>query len=191
MIELPDDNADAVLLYCCWVSNYSPFVYGFSCKEKTSNGDNPKALVEHQRYVDAYMFGDKVLDHDFCDMILDHLLKHAETVKLWPISQFMRIFEVSGAQDPPRKLIPDLYEYVGEAKWYEKPCKDVSAEAWHAIASAVYKRWPQKDGRQIWYRPTARPWHTFPCRYHWHTKFGGRCYREKDSWEEGLTWRTL
>jgi len=126
----------------------------------------------------AWLFGDKVLDHDFCDMVIDNLLSHALSTKNLPAASLFRLYQVCAPNIPARQLLVDMYVYVANPGWFDNGDRVLSEEAYRNITVALIAR----KGMQS--NMANAPWLADCCRYHWHKKDGGTCYKDKAHWAE-------
>jgi hypothetical protein len=140
---------------------------------------DPTKRQEFNDLAKAYIFGDKILDRDFCDFVIDSILIHAQRVSRWPYLLFFDIFNASTDEAPARHLLTDAFIYVAHEGWlismnHEE--KNFSEEAWKAIAYALVRKKNQTTHH------TDGPWLHDPCKYHWHRKNSTSCYRLSKSW---------
>jgi hypothetical protein len=129
----------------------------------------------------AYVFGDKIFDHNFCDMILDCLMVSCRTTLMMPHRVMFDIFKLCCKDAPPRQLLIDAFVYGANDTWF-KGSKAKAAlldeEAWREIATALIRK--RNDDTSV----KSAPWIINMCIYHWHTKEGGACYEISKVWSE-------
>lgn len=171
VIELPEDDADGFHVYCCWLYGFSPFqnmAWSDSREHEMSAVDK-----DFCRLYDLWSFGMKILDRDFCDMVMDKILYFGTSTGSWPVNQMMLIYKRCSEHDPPRLLLCDIFTRISSEKWYTSPYMASDAEIWNAIAVALFR------AKRAVQPADDRPWIWNQCRYHWHTKDGSKCYKTK------------
>jgi len=172
VIELPEDDVMIVDLYIAWLYGKNPFAHPHPCQCK----DGP-ANIFKQLSVGAWKFGDKVLDHLFCDLVIDMALLYGERGGNFSVNLFFASFHASALNDPVHNLLGDSFVYLAPSYWLKG--REGSAEAYKEIAERMLK-----EGNR--YGPDEAPWFTDPCLYHWHKKHGGACYKDKVDWGKDI-----
>lgn len=135
LTELPEDEPKVFKVYLCWLYGVSPFKTMTACTRCTSNG-----CPQFPELADAYVFGNKILDFDFCDMIVDAIRSHMKSSDCILTDEFFTIWQVSKKNSPPGRLPFDAYAYDGEKSWFEDSKAfndDFDAEAWRSIAKVL------------------------------------------------------
>jgi len=168
LVEFPEDTIEIFDLYIAWLYGKNPFSHVGQCECKDD-------VSLHDKYdlnlVDAWILGDKLLDYDFCDMVVDSLLRHSDAATIGlPIKTFFNMFKASAEDNPVRQMLVDVLLYDTGPSWI-----DIST-----FTVAAYKtiiRDFLKHGTQL--SADDAPWRHDPCVYHWHKKNGGSCYKEK------------
>lgn len=180
IIRLPDDGAKTFSLYSCWLYNSSPFattaVADLAATALTGDAlqkAKDDLADESEWLAEAYQFGIKILDHDFCDMVLDRMLGRALDMTYWPFKSFFEMFCHSNTNDPQRRLLVDIWLYVSQGHWFERGGPAFNAEAWKEITKALVAN----KGASL--TSADGPWRSDPCHYHWHRKNGTLCYKVK------------
>jgi hypothetical protein len=161
-------------LYSRWLYNAPSLSIGDEGKVNQSlvavGASSELWFNEVERAANAYMFGDKIFDRDFCDFAIDDLLAHVKLAKRCPIGIFFELRVASSQDAPVRMLLPDSFAYAGDEEWFVNV--HYNEDAWKHIALAAIRN---KGGKHI-----RAPWTTGEtCKYHWHTKDGGACYKTK------------
>jgi len=169
LIELPEDEPEVFEEYFAWL--YSKSHVSRSGKSTPINEIN--ADFEHMRKL--WMFGDKVLDHDFCDMVVDALISTAKLVGRWPIPSIFKIREVCGPNAPIRQFLVDMYLHLAHDTWFEEKY-NLNVDAYKEIVHAFALKKSTSPTK------ANAPWTLDGCVYHWHKKEGGICYKDKDYW---------
>lgn len=172
IVELPEDDVNAFQIYSCWLYGLSPFV------EPDPKMEKQQIDLEYHRLGPAWDLGHKILDRDFCDMIIDRMLDLASCTSHWPALELIHIFKLCSENDPSRLLLCDVYTHVSDLKWYNDPSEGMDVEVWRAIATTLFKMMETKNPKQT---RSKRPWKKDRCQYHWHTKDGKECYKTKYS----------
>lgn len=170
IVSLPDDEVETFAVYCDWLYNTSPFTESIS----TGTKDVKAIWFVYRR---AYMFGDKVLDRDFCDMILDETMKTAKKLGVTPTGLLFFIFNLAYEGVPARQLLLDVMLYSADSKWLNNPYwNDVNNfEAMKEISKTFIR------SKESPIEASKAPYtsHKTMCRYHWHTMTGSACFRTK------------
>lgn len=180
MIDLPEDEPQLFKFYLCWLYGTWPFEYITTCikfDRKTLE------CAEFIQLADAYVFGNKILDFDFCDMVLDSLCAHAHhahATDLVPTGSFFEIWKVSKKHSAPRKLLLDAYVYSGSKEWFGASDSDeFDQEAWRCIAEVLIA--DREDDTELGADEEPRK-SDDTCRYHLHINETGACYKKTREW---------
>jgi len=126
----------------------------------------------------AWLLGDKVLDHDFCDMLIDSFLDHALSTYMFSTAELFRLYKVCATDVPVRQFLIDVHVYAAVPEWYDDGGEVLSEEVYRNITAALTARKGMQSNME------NAPWLVDPCRYHWHKKEGGTCYKDKAHWTE-------
>lgn len=176
IIELPEDDVKIVDLYISWVYRQNPFVHPVPCQCS-------KNFRELERFtVGAWQFGDKVLDHPFCDLVIDVALAHGGATQIYPLPLFSATFDTSARDAPVHNLLGDAFVYLAKPKWLDAIV--CSAEAYKEIARRCMSDGYILNGEK--FTPSNAPWIKDPCVYHLHKKNGGICYKDKVEWGKDI-----
>lgn len=146
--------------------------------DETNDSDYPfdeqKPRDYCYRLLAAWRFGNKVLDNDFCDMVIDQLCLDDATQQSYSIAAYSRIYELAPKNSAPRKLLIDAFTFEGGPEWFDNSSYIKSAEMWKAIAKSVMVQWSDQTlhGRAYQSRPVDK------CRYHLHNAETGLCYKD-------------
>jgi len=167
LVEFPEDSIETFDLYIAWLYGRNPFPHVGQCECK---GDRLTRLKNDHTLIDAWMLGDKLLDYDFRDMVVDSLFQHSDAINGWPAKTFIKIFKASAEDDPVHQMLVDVLLYDTSPDWID--ISTFTVAAYKTIIRAFLKH-----GTQL--KPEDAPWRHDPCVYHWHKKNGGSCYKEK------------
>lgn len=175
VVSLPEDDPDAFEIYVSWLYKRSPFTSEALLAPSSEQSTSLSPLKQVERFISAYLLGDKLLDDDFCDMIIDALLEYSAARNAWPTKQAERIFLISPPESPQRNLLPDIVVHRGNAAWFNASSKNIlgySSEALIAITRGLLlSRGKNTLAREAW------PWVVDPCVYHRHKKTQKQCYK--------------
>jgi hypothetical protein len=117
-IPLPDDSPSIVDLYIHWV--YSSRVFSRQ-RPKEEN----RVGKEFDLLVGGFIFGEKIQDGDFKDVIIDALIKCISTpdeggTRWYPTKAWVdRAYEGTPEGSPLRKLLLDMHTFHGNSKWLD------------------------------------------------------------------------
>jgi len=108
LIHLPDDQIEVFGLYCAWLYARDPLglTHPIPCKCPNNREElnNYNELLRR-----AWQFGDKILDHDFCDMVIDNLISHCSSCNTWSNREVFILYQSCTAGVPVRQLLTDIY----------------------------------------------------------------------------------
>jgi len=137
VIELPEDNPEVFEEYFAWLYNKA----SFSCAT-LFGGPKTEATVHFEHMRELWVYGDKVLDHDFCDMIVDATISTAELVQQWPWESVFMIYKVCGPNAPVRRFLVDMYIHIADAPRLaeENRCTILNEDAYREIINAFILR---------------------------------------------------
>jgi hypothetical protein len=180
VVKLPEDRPDMFRTYTAWLYRMpiiDTIIPGTPSEEFTH------AQTAHALYylIDAYIFGDKILDNDFCDMVIDTLMSQCEKSNKYPVLGVERICNISALDAPQRKLMTDIVISRGSPAWFtlEGVYRSMDAKYFLDIISGLLAS-PASVGasrlRENW------PWVKDPCVYHRHKQTQKSCYRTRFGW---------
>lgn len=176
IINLPDDQVSVCDLYFAWLYGRNPFVLLKSDEYAESGRTIATTSLDEQLFLDSWILGDKLLDHDYCDMVIDTIINHATQAGWWPYKNIFTIYEMTPDTAPVHRFLVDIYLYVANAGWDIIGPPTFSAEAYRDITNALVAK------RYSFHRSEVKPWVRDPCVYHWHKKEHGLCYKQKGKW---------
>lgn len=174
-VPLSQDMPDVFLIYLQWA--YWDRVY---CTPPLLHGGNYEATSVFQNFlVLAYMLGDKLLDINFQDAVIDILIDFCMRNNQYLIRQAALAFENTPGESPIRTLIIDFATHIR----YTPPVgqrlrKDhqfracLNEEAYIALISKLIGHNDMDQNAQ----KIARPFEGDTCVYHMH-KEGKPCYK--------------
>lgn len=177
LITLPEDDPDVFKLYCCWLYNIYLVTKQERCVDQ-NNEDLYTGSSENARLVKAYTFGNKILDHSFCDMIVDQMIVHSHASDVFYIANHYQLFNLMRPEHPARQLLGDVVNHVMTEENLKTAMYDAfDGVAWKEIMGTFLARRSEASPQ-----PWELPWKVDKCRYHHHTKYGGECYRHRPRW---------
>ncbi|KAI5358143.1 Putative SKP1/BTB/POZ domain superfamily protein [Septoria linicola] len=116
IISLPDDEPDIFEIYQSWLYErkiYTPFWLGAE-----QSADEPVRLVK------AWALGDKLLDIDFKDAVMDALINRMRSISP-AFAGYRRlnafIYSITPDKSAPRRLMTDIFAHEGNANWTDDP----------------------------------------------------------------------
>lgn len=173
LIRLPKDDIETFDTYCAWLYHRNPFSLPTSCNCSELNASHEVHLYPDQkRLLRAWMFGNKILDYNFCDMVIDALIEHATLQNSWPYAIAFTVFQVSSKHAPVRRLLTDIFVHGAVPEWFDDGAPELNEEAYQQITLALLTK-----GNELCI--DVAPWKSDPCVYHWHKHSGGVCYKNK------------
>jgi len=93
--------------------------------------------MDEQLFLDSWILGDKLLDHDYCDMVIDTIINHATDADWWSFNIVFTIFEMTPDTAPVHRLLIDIYLYIAHAPWHDDGGPEFSAKAYWEITNAL------------------------------------------------------
>lgn len=175
LITLPEDKIEVFDLYCAWLYGRDPFALTHPLPCKCPEAEAQRT-AHSQLLRLTWQFGDKILDHDFCDMVIDKLIGHFTFTNRMPQDQVFYIYQSCAAGVPVRRLLPDGFVHLGREGWLTSESTKMTEEAYKDVINALLKNKALKpDAANV-------PWESDACVYHWHKKEGGVCYKNKAHW---------
>lgn len=160
-INMPDDDVAAFQTYQSWL--YSGALF-------TRPSMGARSDDEYGVLVRAYLLGQKLMDSDFKDTIIDAIVNKLITTGLFDIRQTSAVYDNTMRDDALRRLWLDIYHHQGQASWLADDLDecDISAEF-------LYEFSRLKLSRQGVFATSMVPaYATNLCQYHEHTD--GVCY---------------
>jgi len=178
LIKLPDDDITTFDLYLDWIYDKQPFGDLISCALLEVLAMDIKEIKTRCSAIShAWIFGDKVLDYNFCDAAIDAMIGFMKRVHRYPQGAAFSIYKATGQHAPARQLLIDMFLYVANPTWYieggEPTQPKLDAEAYAEIT----RRFVLSKGVVL--KLEDAPWNSDPCAYHWHKKHGGICYKDR------------
>jgi len=138
MIRLPQDDIATFDTYCAWLYHRTPFSHSTSCKCFELNvRDEAGLLRDQKRLRRAWMFGHKILDYDFCDMVIDALIDYMTAVDFWPYKTAFKVYQLSSKDAPVRRLLTDIFLYAVGPEWFDHGAPELSEEVYQEITLAL------------------------------------------------------
>jgi len=144
--------------------------------------DESKAEGFGDLLTEAWRFSDKVLDHLFCDLVIDVSVMHGLRTGKFAVAMFFATFDTSIRSAPVHSLLGDAFVYLGTPAWLNNP--KCSLEGCREIARRFMSDGYEYSG--INFQEENVPWTKDPCVYHWHKMNGGICYKEKVDWGRNI-----
>jgi len=161
-ISMPEDDPTAFQAYQLWL--YSGILFTEPVMD-TETDDEYGILVR------SYLLGQKLMDSDFKDMVIDAIVAKLLATGLFDIRLTGAVYENTPSTSPLRRLWLDIYQYQGQAAWMSAELDDGDVNAEFLL----------DFGRRNLSRPGGFPMPQSPayvndiCQYHEHGD--GECYR--------------
>jgi len=163
IILLPEDNIDAFDLYQQWLYTGNVYESRF-CGTATG----------YTLLVGAYLIGDKFIDVEFQDTVIDCIIHKLKTSRSFNKGLATLVWESTLPDSPLRKLWLDIYAWCGAPDWLDDgPDNDYYVNVEFAIALSRLQMEMGKNAKQH-----HAPFTVDSCKYHEHAK--GDCYRAKE-----------
>jgi hypothetical protein len=186
MVELPDYSVDAFTFYFNWIYDIETLTITARGTELTSASTKAAFNAISERLRDAYLFGLHVEDLDFCDMIIDNLLKLMHKYCMAAVKISHDIFVATAKDSPPRQVLIDIWAYDAVPQWWETDYEEIQSMSPDAL-SEIVKILVAEKHEILWgyayhshrARDQCPPRLKDKCRYHWHTHHGSPCYKAK------------
>lgn len=184
VINMAEDNPEVFVLYVSWLYGQSLYLSGGPIYSATSTTPMNHWDV-YENWTSAFVFGDRILDDDFCDAIVDATLRYAENTTVWPSWQLEKILKICPVESPPHRLMIDVFVYRANSTWIkmgELSPRRCTADTWMEICRGLLA------GRDKFSKDrTDWPWVKNPCVYHRHAMpGGGSCYRSRSGMRNWL-----
>jgi len=178
-INLPDDTAETFGIYCEWLYNISPFRVSDVLIGQDSKQRFAAFHRDSDRYYHAYVFGDKVLDPKFTDMLIDRWMANMKKWNFYPVDELFKIFNLSAKGHPVRQLLIDVMLYTAHEGWSGFPFWN-DANNLEAL-SEITKAFIRQRGAPL--DRTNPPFHKQDmCKYHSHAGTDNPCYKAQEEW---------
>lgn len=163
IIPLPEDLPDAFAVYQQWA--YTKKIYS-----ATKQCDIAKAAGEYSLLVRAYSLGDRLLDVEFKDAVIDSIIDKLLEQRRFDTRLTNEVYENTPSDSPLRRLWQDIYVHAGLSEWLDEKATGgpVSAEFLLDVAR-LQMRVTQASGEMI-----APYLDGSQCQYHSHGF--GACY---------------
>jgi len=179
IIELPEDKPETFDDYFAWLYDTHSYTHSSPCKcLKVGSADAHATAAQARTVFDrmqrAWIFGDKVMDHDFCDMIIDAMLRHTTHIGRFPVGAAFEFYKICGPDIPAKKFLVDMFMYSGTVAWVDSVY--MNEEGYKSVLRALMEK------KAVVLSSGDAPWLADPCVYHWHKKEGGVCYKAKVDW---------
>ncbi|KAE9982474.1 hypothetical protein EG328_010864 [Venturia inaequalis] len=172
VVRLPDDEPDTFRAYFLWAYNHRLF-----CQPLVEPPD--KAEVKRMDLlIRCYILGDKLMDDDFQDAIVDVLVQFCEQANTWPITMTRFIFENTPVTSPLRAFIVDVIVHLNFLKYWNTmtstDCLETHNEdaLFHITRTFMRLRDVPVSKQTAPFRGSDR------CVYHNHKKHDKPCYKE-------------
>jgi hypothetical protein len=134
LVHLPEDDQEIFSLYCSWL--YDQWPLALSQGKIENHGTDYKDKENHRiwdqevfKFWKAYVPGDKILDRDFCDFVIDYMLNHARETKYWVFGYYHDILTMSQVDAPPRNLLVDCMVHIAGPDWFGASQPDFEKDA--------------------------------------------------------------
>lgn len=161
-ISMPEDDATAFEVYQTWL--YTGTVFTNAVIDAQESDDEYGVLVR------AYLLGQKLMDNDFKDTIIDAIVNKLLTTGLFDIRQTGTVYDNTPKGAPLRRLWLDIYRYQGQASWLHEELDDadISPEFLFDFSRLNLSR------SGAFGTPAAPAYMNNICQYHQHNE--GVCY---------------
>ena len=163
-INLADDDPSAFQLYEQWV--YTGHIFTDGGLDPTRSADEYKALVS------AYILGEKLMDADFKDIVIDCIIHKLRKSGSFDIQLTSTFYENTPQGSTLRRLWVDIYGWAGNASWVDEK---IVREFIHPEFSPELNRLVMSFVNG--YRPAMAPYMINTCAYHEHKEM--TCHRNR------------
>lgn len=169
VIMLPDDDPDVFALYQHWLYNGAL---------RTSGSEiGIKFEYEYEFLVKAYIFGDKMIDVDFKDSMIDVILEKLRVLECFDLRLTNLVYENTTAQSKLRRLWLDVYFHAGKAEWLDETFVGASISCEFIME---FSRFQMRLRTELAERNMGGD-----CHYHEHGP--GKCYLNSWRWSIGAS----
>ncbi|KAF7187988.1 hypothetical protein HII31_10660 [Pseudocercospora fuligena] len=165
VIPLPDDQPEIFRIYQQWL--YERSICVPEAEDHTALCSTSRALAS------AFIFGDKFLDFDFCDAVIDCVIEQIWKTSALDISLVEHVWRNTTPSSPLRRLILDLYGFVGIERWLEELQNDNHFHA-EFMKDALRDQMKRRGSGSL--PAKDPPFPQDPCAYHKHSNVV--CYKE-------------
>lgn len=163
-IPLPDDEPQVFSLYQEWL--YSGLIYTRPSQLLPKDDDEFALLTQ------AFILGDKLMDLDFKDSIVDAITEKLRKEQTFDTSLTNLVWENTPDGSPLRRLWMDVYFYFGSAEWLDSKLMGEPVSSEFMVDFSRYQM-QNRTG----FGSLGKDAMFFQCTYHEH---GLRpCYRSK------------
>lgn len=111
VITLPDDEPDVFSIYQEWL--YSGLIHTRGSEKGLENDP------EHELLVKAFVLGEKIIDPEFKDCVLDAIIEKLREDKCINLYLTKLVFDNTPSASPLRRLWMDTYYYFGTPQWID------------------------------------------------------------------------
>lgn len=158
VIELPDNDPDAFGLYMQWL-------YSKQISILADLSDEPEDDEKFHTLAYAYVLGEKIIDNDFKNAIMDAYVLYARaqgpSKRYYPSNEEIRIlYEGTRESSPIRQFLVDVWTWRGKHSWLEHD-SDLPKDFLVEVAKGLFKVRPSVEYM-------SRPWKNSHEQYHDH-----------------------
>jgi hypothetical protein len=130
-IKLPEDDPEVFSVYQQWL--YDRLIH-------TSSGNLfPQTDDEYEALVKAYILGEKLLDTDFKDAIIDAIVDKFRSQCCFDTGLTTLVFNETPSGSPLRRLWMDAYYHFGTSEWLEDQPDGKTIDAGFLIEFSRYQ----------------------------------------------------
>lgn len=112
VIPLPDDHPDVFTLYQHWLYN--------DAVDFHKSGLSVDPTDQFEVLVKAYIFGDKIMDVDFRDGVLDAIVEKLRVHERFDLRLTTLVYDNTLPQSQLRRLWIHVYYFAGKANWLDE-----------------------------------------------------------------------
>ena len=165
LVRFPEDSIEAFGIY-----HHFLYTGRVLSKDPNSHAGSPQ---EYERLVQAYILGDKLMDGDYKDIIIDCIVHKLNETCTFDPNLTTLVYESTASHSPLRRLWLDVYVWLSNAQWLNEDATGVLIDADFLVDLG-------KAHTNFWggHRPKHAPFMGNRCAYHEHAS--GICYLTKD-----------
>ena len=163
-IPLPEDYPEAFELY-------QEFIYTNRIPSN-SFGDSTKDASEYNLLVQAYILGERFMDAQFKDAIIDCIIQKLRISSYFDTRLTNLVYDNTPTTSCLRRLWQDIYVWSGNPSWLDEK---MVGDFIHAEFALDLSRYQMSLNRNQ--GPRTAPFVWFTCAYHEHVN--GLCYRSR------------